>query len=145
MAVDVEAVAETLGGRRLLGARIRSIGELNEAVQRGLPKQSIKEVAARIYVDAGLQRLWIYSIVPEATFKRRRDRLTAAESEKTERTARIVAQANRVWGDQERAREFLTTPHPLLRGHKPIEEAVTDLGARQVEEILDAIEHGLPL
>jgi putative toxin-antitoxin system antitoxin component (TIGR02293 family) len=145
MAVDVEAVAETLGGRRLLGATIRSLGDLNEAVQRGLPKQAIRAVAARIYVDAARQRIWIYSIVPQATFKRRGERLSAAESEKTERVARVVAQANRVWGDEARAREFLTTSHPLLRGHKPIEEAVTDLGARQVEEILDAIEHGLPV
>jgi antitoxin Xre/MbcA/ParS-like protein len=31
-----------------------------------------------------------------------------------------------------------------LRGRTPLESAMTELGARQVEEILDKIFHGLP-
>jgi len=83
-------------------------------------------------------------IVPEATFKRRRDRLSAAESERTERIARVVANAEHVWGDRVDARRFLTTAHPALRGRSPLDTAMTELGARQVEEILGKIFHGLP-
>lgn len=83
-------------------------------------------------------------IVPEATFKRRRDRLSAAESERTERMARVVATAEYVWDDPDEARRFLTTRHAALGGKRPIDAAMTELGARQVEEILGQIFHGLP-
>ena len=39
------------------------------------------------------QRALMHRIVPEATFKRRRERLSPAESERTERLARVVATA----------------------------------------------------
>jgi len=83
-------------------------------------------------------------IVPEATFKCRRDRLSAAESERTERMARVVANAEYVWDNREDARRFLPTAHPGLGGKTPIDAAMTELGARQVEEILGKIFHGLP-
>jgi uncharacterized protein (DUF2384 family) len=36
--------------------------------------------------------------------------LSPAESERTERLARVVATAEDVWQDREQARRFLTTP-----------------------------------
>ncbi len=83
-------------------------------------------------------------IVPEATFKRRRDRLSTAESERTERIARVVADAEYVWDDRDDARRFLTSPHPALRHKTPIDAAMSELGARQVEEILAKIFYGIP-
>jgi putative toxin-antitoxin system antitoxin component (TIGR02293 family) len=86
----------------------------------------------------------MYRIVPEATFKRRRDRLSSAESERTERLARVIATAEYVWEDRDSARRFLTTPHPMLAGKAPLNAAMTELGARQVEDLLAKILHGLP-
>lgn len=82
-------------------------------------------------------------IVPEATFKRRKDRLTPDESEKTERLARIFATANFVWDDEEDAREFLHTQHPLLAGNTPLDVSMTELGAKRVEEILWRLFYGM--
>jgi len=143
--VDVKQVAKLLGGERLIGGRVRSLAELGRAVERGLPKASLIAVVRAIYADPRRRRDLLHAVVPEATFKRRRERLSPAESEKTERLARVTAQAIQVWGEAEAAREFLTSPHPLLDGRKPIDAATTDLGARQVEAILVSIEHGLPV
>jgi uncharacterized protein (DUF2384 family) len=55
-----------------------------------------------------------------------------------------MAGAEFVWGDRSDARRFMTTPHPALRGRTPLDAALTELGARHVEEILDKIFHGLP-
>lgn len=134
-----------LGGETLLGTQIRSLGELSAVVERGVPKQTLRSVVAHVFGDAERQRGLIHSVVPQATFKRRRERLTPAESEKTERLARVTAHAEQVWGAGDDARAFLTTPHPLLDGRTPIEVAATDLGARRVEAILAGIEHGLPV
>ncbi len=145
MTVDVVGVARTLGGKRVMGKTVRSMAELDEAVQNGLPKESLVRVAEAVFDERAAQRSFMYAVVPEATFKRRRDRLSAAESEKTERLARIVNRTKMIWGNDEDAREFLVTPHSLLGRRRPIEVAITELGARQVDSILDGLEYGLPV
>jgi putative toxin-antitoxin system antitoxin component (TIGR02293 family) len=57
----------------------------------------------------------------------------------------VVAAAEAVWEDAEDARKWLTTPHPELGNRKPIEYALTELGARQVETVLDRLQYGLPV
>ena len=137
-------IGEVLGGRRILGRPLTSILELDEAVERGLPKATLRHVATRVFSDAGEQRAIMHRIVPEATYKRRRERLSPAESERTERLARVVAMAEEVWDDREQARRFLTTPHPEIGGKTPLDAALTELGARQAEEVMARILYGLP-
>ncbi|HEY1722095.1 MAG TPA: antitoxin Xre/MbcA/ParS toxin-binding domain-containing protein [Magnetospirillaceae bacterium] len=145
MSIDVAGVARTLGGKRVIGKTLHSMAELDEAVQRGLPKEALVRVAEAVFTERAAQRSFIYDVVPEATFKRRRDRLSAAESEKTERLARIVAHAFMVWGDEDAARRFLLVEHPLLGGRRAIDVAMTEIGARQVEELIHGLEYGLPV
>ena len=142
--VDIQKVADVMGGPKVLGRAIDSLDQLVEAVAEGLPKGCLRNTARRVVADRGEQRRLIYRVVPEATFKRRRERLSPSESERTERLARVVAAAEYVWAAPENARRFLTAPHPELRGKAPLEAAMTELGARQVELILEKIFHGLP-
>jgi putative toxin-antitoxin system antitoxin component (TIGR02293 family) len=88
---------------------------------------------------------FLYRVVPEATFKRRKDRLNDVESERTERLARTIATAEYILVDKEIARQFLINPHPMLNGKTPIETALSELGARHVEQILFGIFYGLPV
>src|ERR1019366_9878695 len=90
-------IGEVLGGRRVLGKPVASILELNDAVDRGLPKATLRNVARRVFSDAAGQRAMMHRIVPEATYKRRRERLSPAESARTERLARVVCPAGAVW------------------------------------------------
>src|ERR1044072_3203772 len=112
-------IGEMLGGVRALGRPVTSLLDLSDAVKRGLPKASLRNVARRVFSDAGEQRAIMHRIVPEATYKRRRGRLSPAESERPERLARVVALAEEVWQDREQARRFLTTQHPELGGKSP--------------------------
>jgi len=137
-------VGEILGGSRVFGRAVTSLLELNDAVERGLPKATLRNVARRVFPDAGEQRAMMHRIVPEATYKRRRERLSPAESERTERLARVVAMAEDVWGNREQARRFLTSPHPEIGGKTPLDAALTELGARQAEEVMARIVYGLP-
>src|SRR5208282_2201818 len=102
-------IGEVLGGGRVLGRPVASLLDLDHAVERGLPKSTLRNVAERVYSDAAEQRAMMRRIVPEATYKRRRERLSPAESGRTERLARVVATAEDVWQDREQARRFLTT------------------------------------
>lgn len=136
--------AEVLGGHRVLGKSMSSLLELNDAVERGLPKATLRIVVSRIFSEASDQKAMMHRIVPEATYKRRRDRLSPAESERTERLARIVAIAEDTWQDRAQARRFLTTPHAEMGGKTPLDAALTELGARQAEEVMARIVYGLP-
>ncbi|MCC6367859.1 MAG: DUF2384 domain-containing protein [Bryobacterales bacterium] len=137
-------ISEILGGTRVLGGRVTSLLDLNDAVERGLPKATLRNVARRVFEDPGKQRTLMHRVVPEATYKRRKDRLSTAESERTERLARVVAMAEDVWQDRDQARRFLTTPHPEIGGKTPLDAALTELGARQAEEVMARILYGLP-
>jgi len=66
-------IGEVLGGRRVLGRRVTSLLELNHAVELGLPKATLRNVARRVFSDAADQRAMMHRIVPEATYKRRRN------------------------------------------------------------------------
>ena len=141
--VEPRRIADVLGGPKVLKHRVATLGELSSAVEHGLPKSSLARTVGHVYPDPGEQRRFMYRLVPEATYKRRRERLSPAESERTERLARVIATAEYVWDDTEDARRFLTVPHPALGGKPPLEAALTELGARQVEELLAKILYGL--
>ena len=142
--IEPHRVAEILGGTQVLGRSIKSIFDLGKAVEQGLPKNSLRISAGHAFPDPSGQRQLIYQIVPEATYKRRRDRLSAAESERTERLARVIATSHYVWDDAADSRHFLASAHPALGGKTPLQAALAELGARQVEELLEKIFHGLP-
>ena len=139
--VSPQRIADVMG----LPQRIRSLSDLADAVRSGLPKSALKASASRLFETAAAQTALINSVIPEATLKRRKDLLKPDESERTERLARVIATAEYVWDDKEDARRFLTTPHSELAGKRPVDVALTELGARQIEELLWKLFYGLPI
>jgi putative toxin-antitoxin system antitoxin component (TIGR02293 family) len=143
--IEAKRIAEVMGGRSVLGKVVGSIEELEEIVGEGLPKEALRITVRRVFAAPREANICLYRIVPEATYKRRTGKLRVVESERTERLARIIAAAEAVWDDQNDARKWLTTPHPELGDRAPIECALTELGARQVESLLDRLQYGLPV
>lgn len=89
-------------------------------------------------------RTYVDSIVSRAS-RELRDRLTDEEGEKLVRVAAILARTLDVWGNEDAAAEFLTSPHGELGGDTPIERALSEIGARQVEDVLLKLDLGLPV
>ena len=142
--IEATRIAQVLGGSEVLKRHVGSLDDLSSLVRNGLPKDALRTVAQHLFSDPKTRTRTIYRIVPEATYKRRKGLLNPIESERTERLARVVATAEFVWDDLEEARRFLTTPHPELGDCTPLDVSMTELGARQVEEILWKIFHGIP-
>jgi putative toxin-antitoxin system antitoxin component (TIGR02293 family) len=140
MAVPADRVARILG----LRASVRSVADIAEAVESGLPKHSLERVVERAGIDGPARAKLMHRVVPSATYKRRH-RLKLVESERTERLARVIALAELLWDDEAEAKRFLATPHPELGRRKPIEAALTELGARQVEDVVMRALYGLPV
>ena len=65
--------------------------------------------------------------------------------ETTERLARVYAMVRALWQDDLVAGHFIRTPHPELDGKTPLEAALTEIGGRQVEKIIERGLHGLPV
>jgi putative toxin-antitoxin system antitoxin component (TIGR02293 family) len=142
---DVGRIAEQLGGRRLLKERVSTIADMERVVGKGLPYASLAHVL-RQYPERHQRRI-ADIVVPRSTLQRREEegRLKPAESERLERVVRLTALAEQVWESPEDAREFLTSPHPMLEGQAPLDLAATDLGARRVEALLWKLEYSLPV
>lgn len=138
-----ENIAEVMGGSAVLGHSIHSIGDLEGTISRGLPRRALRRTVERVYPAAGEARRVIFRVVPEATFKRR-TRLSPAESERTERLARVIAAAEHAWKSRADAREWLIHSHPELGGRTPLDSAMTELGARRAEELLERLFYGIP-
>jgi putative toxin-antitoxin system antitoxin component (TIGR02293 family) len=120
-----------------------SFAELDSMVADGLPKQALKATVDRVCINSAERKQLLYRIIPEATYKRRRNKLNTEESERTERLARIYATAQYVWNSDEAARTFLATPHPLLEDRSALDVAKTELGARRVEALLWQLFYGI--
>jgi len=142
--METEAIAEVLGGRKVLGKAIKKPDELARLVRKGLPAGSVTALAEKL--DVGNTVLSRKLGIPQRTLTRRlsqHSRLTAAESDRTVRIARVYANAVEMIGDEEKAVEWLRTPNRALGGERPLDQLDTDLGSRAVEDILGRIAYGV--
>ncbi len=136
-----KAVAGILG----IQHPVHTMGELDDIVSRGLSKQAVTRVVDRIARNPKEARTLRDQVIPSATWKRNKGRLSVSVSERTERLARVLAAAEFTWDDADQARNWMNRPHPELGGRTPLSAAATELGARSVEEILDRLFYGLPV
>ena len=137
--------AQVMGGQKVIRKSITTVNDLRKVVEAGLPKRALEETVEHLHPGGAKSSALLHRIVPKSTLARRK-KLLPDESARTERLARIIALAEYVWnGNVDAAKRFLLNSHPELDGEKPIELAISEIGARQVEELLWKIVYGLPV
>jgi putative toxin-antitoxin system antitoxin component (TIGR02293 family) len=124
--------------------KAESSGELIRQVGRGFSFQLLPEFESR----AGVSLAEIASIIgiPPRTLARRKSsgRLTSDESEKLLRLSSVFEQAVDLFeGDETEARQWLTTAKKALENQTPLAYSRTELGAREVENLIGRLEHGV--
>jgi len=137
-------IAKVLGGRKVLGKTVKKPDDLAALVREGLPATSVTVLAGRL--DIGSTMLSEKLGIPLRTLSRRlslRSRLTSTESDRMVRLARVFATAVEMIGEEDKAVEWLQTPNRALGGKKPLDELDTDVGAREVEDLLGRIAYGV--
>lgn len=142
MVNELHAVVEELGGERTLGRPLATNNDLREAIREGFPPAVVKELMRAC--DLTLKELASSLDLSVRSLQRRQrsGRLASFESDRLYRLARIAALAHEYLGDHERAARWLKRPNRALRGLAPISAIDTELGARQVENILGRIAYG---
>ena len=118
--------------------------QLVRLVRAGLPFHRL----ARFQKTAGLPweetARWIGIPLRTLTRRHHQGRLRWDESDRLVRAARLFAKAVDLFeGDAEAARRWLRAPQSALGGEPPLELASTDIGSRQVEDLITQLEHGV--
>jgi putative toxin-antitoxin system antitoxin component (TIGR02293 family) len=142
MVNELRAVVKELGGEQTLGRSLSSDRDLREAIREGFPPAVVKGLMRA----SGLtlkELAGALDLSPRSLQRRRTSgRLARFESDRLYRLARIVAIANESLGGHERATIWLKHPNRALGGLAPVSAIDTELGARQVENILGRVAYG---
>ena len=124
-------------------ASLRSANELIKVIQDGMGFGELE--ALRAHLGLPLDRLAGKLGIARATLHRRKaaGRLAPDESEKVHRFAHLFELAKTVFDGEEAARQWLSFPQFGLGGVVPLDYARTEVGGREVESLLQRIEHGV--
>src|SRR4029077_5950191 len=92
-------------------------------------------------IDLPFEQLAAKLSISRSTLQRRKaaGRLSPDESDKVMRLSRLLEHATNVFGDIERARAWLKFPQCGLGGAIPLDYAETEVGAREVDDLLGRI------
>ena len=117
--------------------------KLIELLRTGLSVDELKVLQAILKVQT--EQLVPMLGISKATLHRRmaRGRLGPAESDRVVRFARLMGKAVEVMESEDNARRWLTSPQLGLGGAIPLDYARTEVGAREVEDLLGRIEYGV--
>ncbi len=115
--------------------------DLREAIREGFPHAVLEEMMH----SSGLtlkELAGALDLSSRSLQRRRRGRLARFESDRLYRLARLLALAHESLGDAARASRWFKRTNRALGGVAPIAAIDTELGARQVENVLGRIAYG---
>ena len=127
-----------------LGLTAANPAELIQQLERGFSFRTLQTFESRS--GLAMSRLAATIGIPERTLARRRvsRRLTPDESERLLRISAIFEDAVDLFeGDVAAAVNWLTTPRKALGDRAPLAYARTEPGAREVENLIGRLEHGI--
>jgi putative toxin-antitoxin system antitoxin component (TIGR02293 family) len=137
----LDEVTRKLGGAAVLGADVRSQGDLAIAVRRRLPLASLKGLALAGITEQEIERY----VIPQRTRRHRQAKnqpLTVDESDRAVRLVRVQTVAEETFDDKAKASIWLRKPLAALGHEAPLDLAQTESGARVVETLLAKIAWG---
>jgi putative toxin-antitoxin system antitoxin component (TIGR02293 family) len=117
--------------------------KLVRALRIGLPVEELQDLQASLEVP--MEKLAPMLGISKATFHRRKagGKLDPAESDRVVRFARLMGKAVEVLESEKTARQWLSSAQVGLGGAVPLEYAESEVGAREVEDLLGRIEYGV--
>jgi len=122
---------------------IATVHQEIERIHAGLSFRAVQSLQKAL--DLPLEKIASVLGMSRATLHRRQlqGKIDKGESEKLVRYQRLLAKAEDVLGDAANAREWLTHMQTGLGNAVPLDFAKTEIGAREVENLLGRIEYGV--
>ena len=112
-------------------------------IQKGLRFTELETLQHSL--DMPFEQLAAKLSISRSTLQRRKHagRLSPDESDKLLRFVGLLEHATDVFGDIEKARAWLKFPQHGLGGAVPLDYAETEIGAREVDDLLGRIDYGV--
>ena len=141
MVNELAAVLGELGGEAGVGRAVRTSQDLSAAIREGFPHEALNALTS---TGLSLQEVASSLDLSLRSLQRRKSqgRLARYESDRLYRLARLVSLAANFLGDRKVAIDWLKRPNHALGGVAPLAIIDTELGARQVENVLGRIGYG---
>ncbi|SRR6266568_1431470 len=113
---------------------------------RGFSKKDASHLFQRVSATSSLPMGKLRAeLIPDSSWKRAGKTLGPQASQTTARLSHILSIAERVWGNEKDATEWLNGPHAELQDASPLSLLRTEAGGRAVEALLGALEFGFPV
>jgi putative toxin-antitoxin system antitoxin component (TIGR02293 family) len=130
---------------RLLGLPPQDTAALLGRVREGLSYRAWDQFLRNTGLDKGAAA-HLVGMAPRTLARRKLEaRLHPEESDRLVRAARIFSRALDLFGgDVALTRGWLSRPQPALGGATPLDYAASELGSREVENLIGRLEHGIP-
>ncbi len=128
----------------LLGLRTFDSAGLQERIEAGLPYATLERFQSKI--DLPTTEIAKLLHIRMRTLSRRKDegRLRPDESDRLLRASRLFGKMIDLFeGDLAKARAWLRAPQAGLGGASPLSFARTDIGSREVENLIGRLEYGI--
>lgn len=125
-------------------AEVHDNAEMADRVEEGLPVADVMAFGRSAgYTAEELARMLH---IPPRTYARRvaaKSRLKVSEGERAVRLMRLYDLAKQIFGTDESTREWLNGKLIALGGRTPLQFAQTEPGAREVENVIGRLAHGV--
>jgi len=126
-----------------LGLKIDDVNESIKIVKEGLPFPSLQHLGREL--EMSNVELALTLGIPSRTLARRQrtGRLASGESERLFRLSALYEKARALFKSHEETIRWFKTPKAAFNNKTPLQFADNELGAREVEDLLGRIEHGV--
>jgi len=142
--VEKKSLPQSVDPAECLGIKATNVLKVAEKLKQGLSYSALTRLQRRSGLS--LEELGAVMQTPPRRLARRKTerRLTPSESERLYRLALVFEKAvNLFEGDVPAARRWLQTPNLALAQQSPLEMTETEVGAREVENLIGRLEHGV--
>jgi putative toxin-antitoxin system antitoxin component (TIGR02293 family) len=117
--------------------------KLIQNIKRGLPISAFEKIQRELEVSADTLASTVNIASRTLARRKKEGRFHPDESERVLRIASLFDRALQVLHNQNRVRLWFKSPQKALGGKTPLEYADTEPGAREVEDLLGRLEHGV--
>lgn len=128
----------------LLGLRYSDAFDILEQVYAGFHYEAFEQLQANCGLQTKQLAGWVRITSSTLARRHKQGHFSAEESDRLLRFSRVFGKALALFdGDFDKTRAWFSTPAPALAHRAPQAIIETDVGAREIENLIGRLEHGV--
>jgi putative toxin-antitoxin system antitoxin component (TIGR02293 family) len=141
-----KATTPQIAGHQRKASELSNLVTMARRAERGIPKAEAESIIERVAAGSSMPRGKVRAeLIPDSSWKRAGKVLGPQASQTAARLSRVFAFAEKVWGSEKEAADWMNRPHMELGGATPYSMLRTEAGGHAVMNVLVALEYGFPV